>query len=166
MSHVQFSNGCRLDLEAFGRLKAGRRLVVSASQSAGALPIDVKRSGVDALACSGHKWLCAGYGAGFVYVSRSCSTAIPPREIGWMSVEEPYRFDNRSYKVLGTARRMELGCPSFGPIFALGAAVDYLRGHRHRGHRGARAGAQRLPHVPSGAGGVRGALSGRASPLG
>ena len=128
VSHVQFSNGCRLDLEAFGRLKAGRRLVVSASQSAGALPIDVKRFGIDALACSGHKWLCAGYGAGFVYVSQELLARYPAREIGWMSVEDPYRDDNRTYRVKGTAQRMELGCPSFGPIFALGAAVDYLRG--------------------------------------
>jgi cysteine desulfurase/selenocysteine lyase len=128
VSHVQFSNGCRLDLEAFSRLKAGRHLVVSASQSAGAFPIDVKRFGIDALACSGHKWLCAGYGAGFVYVSRELLQRFPPREIGWMSVEDPYRFDNRAYRVLGTARRMELGCPSLGPMLALGAAVEYLQG--------------------------------------
>src|SRR5512135_1998019 len=61
ISHVQYSNGCRQDLEAFGRVKGHRRLVVSGSQSLGVFPVDVKKSRVDALATAGHKWLCAGY---------------------------------------------------------------------------------------------------------
>ena len=126
LSHVQFSNGCRLDLDAFGQVKAGRSLVVSGSQSVGAFPVDVRRSRIDALASAGHKWLAAGYGAGFVYVRRELLERRPPREIGWLSVEDPFGFDNRSYRLLPSNRRSELGCPSFGPIFALGAAVDYL----------------------------------------
>ncbi|HUG53276.1 MAG TPA: aminotransferase class V-fold PLP-dependent enzyme [Vicinamibacteria bacterium] len=128
ISHVQFSNGCRQDLDAFGLLKDDRHLVVSASQSAGVIPIDVRRSRIDALASAGHKWLGAGYGAGFVYVRGGLLVDRPPRAIGWMSVESPFSFDNRQYKVLPGHRRAEMGCPDFGPIFALGAAVDYVRG--------------------------------------
>jgi selenocysteine lyase/cysteine desulfurase len=126
VSHVQFSNGCRQDLNAFGAIKGQRSLVVSASQSAGAFPIDVKASRIDALATAGQKWLCAGYGAGFVYMSRELLARRPPRAIGWMSVQRPFAFDNREYALLPGADRMEMGCPSFGPIFALGAALDYL----------------------------------------
>ena len=96
ISHVQFSNGCRQDLDAFGR-DQGRpqpRGVRAASPWA-PFPIDVKRSGIDALATAGHKWLCAGYGAGFVYVSRELLARRPPRTIGWMSGEDPFAFDNR-----------------------------------------------------------------------
>ncbi|HEY3122512.1 MAG TPA: aminotransferase class V-fold PLP-dependent enzyme, partial [Thermoanaerobaculia bacterium] len=50
----------------------------------------------------------------------------PPRAIGWLSVENPYAFDNKSYRLLLSAKRSELGCPPFAAIFALGAAVDYL----------------------------------------
>jgi cysteine desulfurase / selenocysteine lyase len=125
VSHVQFSNGCRQDLAAFGAIKAGRRLVVSGSQAAGAFPVDVRASGVDAYATAGHKWLCAGYGAAFVYISRELLVR-PPRAIGWMSVENPFAFDNRRYRVLPSNRRAEQGCPSFASIFALGAAVRYL----------------------------------------
>ena len=46
--------------------------------------------------------------------------------MGWLSVEDPYTFDNRGYRLLSAARRSELGCPPFGPIFGLGAAVEYL----------------------------------------
>jgi selenocysteine lyase/cysteine desulfurase len=128
ISHVQFSNGCRQDLEAFGETKEARRLVVCGSQSAGAFPIDVRRARVDAFTTSGHKWLCAGYGAGLLYVSRHLLAARPPRSIGWLSVENPFEFENRSYALLPTNRRAELGCPSFAGIFALGAALDYVLG--------------------------------------
>jgi cysteine desulfurase / selenocysteine lyase len=126
ISHVQFSNGCRQDLAAFGQIKSGRNLVVCGSQSLGAFPVDVKATDIDALATAGHKWLCAGYGAGFVYVSRRLIDAHPPRTVGWLSVEDPFSFDNRQVRLLPSARRFELGCPSFAPIFALGAAVEYL----------------------------------------
>jgi selenocysteine lyase/cysteine desulfurase len=126
VSHVQFTNGCRQDLSAFGGIKAQRHFVVSASQSAGAFPIDVKASAVDALACAGHKWMCAGYGAGFLYVSRALLEKHPPRSVGWLSVEDPFSFENRHVRLLPSNRRVEVGCPSFGTIFALGAAIDYL----------------------------------------
>jgi selenocysteine lyase/cysteine desulfurase len=126
VSHVQFTNGCRLDLDALGALKASRSLVVCGSQSAGAFPIDVRRSRIDAFVSAGHKWMCAGYGAGFAVVSRELLARRAPREIGWLSVEDPYAFDNRSYRLLSSAARHEMGCPPFAGIFALGAAVDYL----------------------------------------
>jgi selenocysteine lyase/cysteine desulfurase len=128
ISHVQYSNGCRQDLAAFGALKEGRRLVVGASQSTGAFPIDVKAWQVDALATSGQKWLCAGYGASFVYISRALVADRPPRAIGWMSVQNPFAFDNVRYQILESNQRTEMGCPAFGEIFALGAALDYLTG--------------------------------------
>ena len=126
ISHVEFSNGCRQDLDAFGLIKDDRHLVISASQSAGVFPIDVRRSRVDGLASAGHKWLGAGYGAGFVFIRGGLLLARPPRAIGWMSVERPYDFDNRAYTILPGNRRTEAGCPPFAPIFALGAAVEYV----------------------------------------
>lgn len=125
VSHVQFSNGCRQDLDAFGAIKGSRHLVVCGSQSTGAFPIDVKHSGIDAFATAGHKWLCAGYGAGFCYMSKEL-LARPPRVMGWLSVRRPFGFDNQSYELLPTNRRSEIGCPPFPQIFALGAAVEYL----------------------------------------
>jgi len=128
ISHVQFSNGCRQDLDGFGRIKGDRHFVVCGSQSVGAFPIDVRKSRIDALTSAGHKWLGAGYGAGFCYVSRELLNRRPPRAVGWMSVEDPFTFDNRHLRLLASHARTELGCPPFGPIFALGAAVEYLAG--------------------------------------
>jgi len=127
VSHVQFSNGFRIDLEALGAIKGRRPLLVCASQSAGAFEIDVKAMQIDGLACAGHKWMMAGYGAGFVYVSKELLKR-PPRGMGWRSVKDPFAFNNRAGVPVAAARRYEFGCPSFPGIFALGAAVSYLDG--------------------------------------
>jgi selenocysteine lyase/cysteine desulfurase len=123
---VQFSNGCRQDLDAFGAIKDGRRLVVCGSQGLGAFPVDVRASGIDAFVTSGHKWMCAGYGAGFAYVKREILEAKTPRAVGWMSAVRPYEFDNRRLEMKRGFARSEMGCPTFAPVFALGAAVDYI----------------------------------------
>ena len=127
VSHVQFSNGFRIDLEALGELKGRRPLIVCGSQSVGAFEVDVKAMKIDGLACAGHKWLTAGYGAGFVYVSRDLLKRAP-RTLGWRSVKDPFSFNNRAGVPVTAARRYELGCPAFPGVFALGAAVSYLDG--------------------------------------
>lgn len=126
LSHVQFSNGVRADLEALGNNKGEHVLVVNASQSAGAFEIDVKRMRIDALCTTGHKWLLSGYGSGFVYLSRKLLAETRAHSIGWLSVEEPFEMRNRDYRLrIDAAARVEWGCPHFAGIFALGAGVDY-----------------------------------------
>ncbi len=127
VSHVQFSNGYRLDLEALAALKGRRSLLVCGSQSLGAFEIDVNAMQIDGMACAGHKWLCAGYGAGFVYVSKELLTRAP-KGLGWRSVKDPFAFNNRAGVPVKAARRYEMGCPAFPGIFALGAAISYLDG--------------------------------------
>jgi cysteine desulfurase/selenocysteine lyase len=127
-SHVQYSNGCRQDLKTLGSIKGDRNLVVAGSQGVGAFPVDVRDARIDALTVSGHKWLCAGYGAGFLYVNRKLISRHLPHAIGWRSVKRPYEFDNRHCDVIEEARRVEMGCPNLAPIFALGAAIHYLMG--------------------------------------
>ncbi|HVG34995.1 MAG TPA: aminotransferase class V-fold PLP-dependent enzyme [Pyrinomonadaceae bacterium] len=127
ISHVQYSNGFRADLEELGGAKGDAKLVVNASQSAGAFQIDVRRMRIDALCASGHKWMLAGYGSGFVYMSRELLAETRPRLIGWMSVENPFGMDNKSFVIRPEmAARAELGCPHFAGIFALGASLDYM----------------------------------------
>lgn len=126
-SHVQFSNGFRIDLEQLGREKGNHAFVVNASQSAGVFEIDVKRMKIDALCATGHKWMLAGYGSGFVYLSRALLEQSMQRTIGWLSVEEPYADRNAEVRLRKDASaRAELGCPHFAGIFALGASIDLL----------------------------------------
>ena len=127
LSHVQYSNGFRIDPEEFGNSKGHHALVINASQSAGVFEIDVRRMKIDALCATGHKWMLAGYGSGFVYLSRELQERSLPRSLGWLSVEEPFEMRNDEFRPRhDAASRVELGCPHFAGIFSLGAAVDLI----------------------------------------
>jgi cysteine desulfurase / selenocysteine lyase len=127
LSHVQFSNGFRVDPQALGTIKGRHALVINASQSLGAFEIDVKRMKIDALCATGHKWMLAGYGSGFVYLSRELLEQSLPRSIGWLSVENPFEMRNDEFRPRhDTAARVELGCPHFAGIFSLGASIDLI----------------------------------------
>jgi selenocysteine lyase/cysteine desulfurase len=127
VSHVQFSNGFRIDLDELGCNKGDHALVVNASQSAGAFEIDVKRMQIDALCSTGHKWMLAGYGSGFVYLSRDLLQQTRSRAISWLSVEDPFEMRNDELRPrYDAAARIELGCPHFAGIFALGASLKLI----------------------------------------
>lgn len=127
LSHVQFSNGFRIDPQAVGEAKGRHAFVLNASQSAGAFEIDVKRMRIDALCATAHKWMLAGYGSGFVYLSRQLLDQSLPRSIGWLSVEQPFEMRNDEFRPRhDTAARVELGCPHYAGIFSLGASVDLI----------------------------------------
>jgi cysteine desulfurase / selenocysteine lyase len=127
LSHVQYSNGFRIDPESVGIIKGRHALVINAAQSAGAFEIDVKRMKIDALTSTGHKWLLSGYGSGFVYLSRELLDQSMPRSLGWLSVEEPFAMRNDELRPRhDAAARVELGCPHFAGIFSLGASLELI----------------------------------------
>ena len=127
LSHVQFSNGFRIDLDELGRNKGDHALVVNASQSAGAFEIDVKRMQIDALCATGHKWMLSGYGSGFVYLSHNLLQETRARTLSWLSVEDPFEMRNDELRPRhDAAARTELGCPHFAGIFSLGASVRLI----------------------------------------
>ena len=126
LSHVQYSNGFRAPLAEIGAAKGTRKFVVNAAQSAGVFPLDVRRMRIDALCAPGHKWMMAGFGCGFVYLSRELLDESRPRSVSWMSVADPFAMRNDEFTVRAdAAARSEQGCPHFAGIFALGAAADY-----------------------------------------
>ena len=128
ISYVQYSNGLRANLQELGENKGEHALVVNASQAAGAFEIDVKRTKIDALCSTGHKWMLSGYGSGFVYISRELQAQSKPSMIGWLSVQDPYGDRNNEVHLRhDVSARAELGCPHFPGIFALGASVEMMQ---------------------------------------
>src|SRR5207253_2734660 len=126
ISFVQFATGFRQDLVALGRLCRERNLVsvVDATQGMGVFPIDVVNSGIDFLVFSGYKWAQAGYGVGGLYVAPRFlnPTAFPVA--GWWSARDPEAVVNDRLDLKETAAALEVGCPHFAGIFALGAALN------------------------------------------
>lgn len=91
ISSVQWSNGFRCNLAALSSLcrKRGVWLVVDAIQHLGAMPLDVQATPVDFLACGGHKWLNAPFGAGLLYICRDALERLRPPLAGYLSLETP-----------------------------------------------------------------------------
>jgi selenocysteine lyase/cysteine desulfurase len=69
VSLVSTTNGFQHDLEAVCEIAHARGALVYADivHAAGAVPMDVKASGVDFAACATYKWLMGDFGLGFLY---------------------------------------------------------------------------------------------------
>ena len=128
VSSVQWNNGFRCDLDALSRLCRDRGvfLVVDAIQQVGAIPLDVKKTPVDALACGGHKWLLSPFGCGFLYLSKEFRAKVRAPLAGYLSVADPEGgwgayFETPSispvgdFKYVHSARRWENGGTSNYP---------------------------------------------------
>ena len=127
-SYVQYATGFRQDLQRLGRLCRDRALlfVVDASQAMGAFPVDVGRCGIDALVFSGYKWTMAGYGVAGLFVAKRLLDPARLPVAGWFGAREPMRLLNDRVDPKPGAAALEVGCPHFAGILALGGALELL----------------------------------------
>jgi selenocysteine lyase/cysteine desulfurase len=125
ISHVEWLTGARHDVRAMAEIahEHGAYLVVDGIQAAGALKVDVKRSGVDFYACGGYKWLVGCSGAGFLYVRGELIPEIEPVQFGYRSVEE---HDIERPRLKNSAKKYELGEPSYLSTVGTIAAIKML----------------------------------------
>ena len=131
VSWVQFSTGYRVDL---GRLSAACRangtfLVVDAIQGVGQIPLDVRRTPVDVLACGGQKWLLSPWGSAFIYVRRELLTVLEPVLVGWTAFEgtEDYsRLTEYNPTLKRDARRYEVGTLPFQGFIGMRESLRML----------------------------------------
>jgi selenocysteine lyase/cysteine desulfurase len=88
LSWVGFATGFVADLDRIGAACRARGiwLVVDGMQGVGVLPLDLRRTPVDVLACGGQKWLLSPWGSGFTYVRPQILEAIVPQPVSWMGV--------------------------------------------------------------------------------
>jgi cysteine desulfurase/selenocysteine lyase len=128
VSHVQYSTGQRLDLKALSGVahEHGALLVVDATQSAGAVPIDVVADDIDILVSSGYKWLCGPFGAALLFVRRALHESIEPGLVGWRSTSQVWDFQADRLEWASSASRFEFGTLAYGCVIGLVAAAKHL----------------------------------------
>jgi len=128
-SHVNYRTGFRQDLRALGAIcrARGLRLVVDATQSFSAFPIDVRADDVDVLVSSCYKWPAAGYGIAVVFVKREILESARLPAAGWRSARVPLELLSERLDLATEARALELGHPPFAGAFALGAALGLVQ---------------------------------------
>jgi len=128
ISHVEFGSGQRYDLP---RLSAaahshGALLIVDATQSVGAIPIDVSRDGIDILVAAGYKWLCGPFGAAVMYVAPHLQTRFEPGLAGFRSHKDMWDLQADRIQYRDDAGRFEYGTMAYGCALGLAKAVEFL----------------------------------------
>lgn len=130
LSHVGYVSGFRADLETIGALckRRGVRFVVDAAQSMGALSIDVRAAQIDALACSGWKWLLGPTGVGLLFVSDAFLDCLQPVFIGAGSMlQGEAGVPAYPFELKPDARRFEFSSENVDAICGLATALGELR---------------------------------------
>ncbi|HYM97420.1 MAG TPA: aminotransferase class V-fold PLP-dependent enzyme, partial [Candidatus Sulfotelmatobacter sp.] len=109
LSHVQFWNGYRLDVEAIGAecRRRGIAFAVDVMQSAGALRLDMASLPVDFCAAGAGKWLMGPPGIGFCYFTPPLLERLIPVIVGANSVAGSDRYFDYDLTYAPGARRFE-----------------------------------------------------------
>jgi len=138
VSLVSTINGFQHDLKAVCELAHARGAMVYADiiQAAGAVPIDVKASGVDFCACSTYKWLMGDFGVGFLYVRPDRLAQLKRTLYGYRQLAS-YQFHAFPFDPPGagpfesearpdTAGHIEVGTLGNEAVAALVPSLEYL----------------------------------------
>jgi selenocysteine lyase/cysteine desulfurase len=129
ITHVSYRTGALLEVERIAELAHERGVLVllDAYQSAGSVPIDVKRLGVDFLAAGTVKYLLGSAGLGFLYARREVVERVWPTATGWFADEDIFKMDHRDYSPARTAARFQGGTPPIPSIYAGIAGIGLLQ---------------------------------------
>ncbi len=121
-THGSNLTGNLLDIEKIGEIAHNRQVLfcVDASQTAGVIPIDVKKMQIDILCFTGHKGLLGPQGTGGIYVREGID--IQPLKSGGSGVQT---YQRKHPKQMPTA--LEAGTLNGHGIAGLLAAVCYIQ---------------------------------------
>ena len=128
VSHVEFSNGQAFDLDLLSQAahEHDALFVVDATQSAGAIPIDVKKTPIDVLVAGAYKWLCGPFGAAFMYITSELLDKLEPGLVGFRSHENMWDLNASRVEYSKDAKKFEFSTMAFGCAIGLARSIDYL----------------------------------------
>jgi selenocysteine lyase/cysteine desulfurase len=128
ISHVEYGSGQRYDL---GRIVESAHthnalLVVDATQSAGAIPINAPASKVDALVSGGYKWLCGPFGVAVMYLAPHLQMKLDPGLVGFRSHKDIWDLQADRLVYPDNASRFEFSTMAYGCAIGLTQSIRYL----------------------------------------
>ncbi len=128
ISHVEYGRGQRFDLASLAAAAHdhGALLVVDATQSAGAVPIDVQADALDVVLSSGYKWLCGPFGAAVMYLAPHLQAKLEPGVVGFRSHEDIWDLRTDQLDYARSARRFECSTMAYGCAIGLSHSIDFL----------------------------------------
>lgn len=145
VGHVQYATGTVIDIPRLQAVtaEAGVRLIVDATQGAGAMETRIKSWDADIVVSSGYKWLGGHGGVAIGVISRQLLQETPPLP-GWMGAPDPFEFDATRILLAEGGRRYTQSTMSYVSVAGLTAAIDQLLtvgAHKLERHAG------RLGHI-------------------
>jgi selenocysteine lyase/cysteine desulfurase len=139
LSLVSMINGFQHDLKAVCDLAHSRGALVYADavQAVGAVPVDVRASGIDFLACSSYKWLMGDMGLGFLYVREELVDRVRRSQYGFRQLADvqyhvfPYDLAGETVmdwtQETGAGGHFEVGTVSNATLACLKYSLDYIQ---------------------------------------
>ena len=128
-SLVSFFNGFLLPLAAVRdavRRYSNALLSVDVTQALGRIAMDL--TDVDLIVSSTHKWILASHGGGLIGVPSSRAAELTVPAGGWLHLKDAFGADRFEKAVsLPGAAGFAVGMPNFPAIYAIRAALDYIK---------------------------------------
>jgi len=128
-AHAWYQNGSLQDIDEITGLAHdnGALIYVDAYQSAGIVPIDVKKMDVDFLAAGALKYLLGIPGIAFLYVKQEVAEKLHPAVTGWFGRKEPFAFDEKLLDWADSARRFDTGTPPIMNAYVTRQGIEIIR---------------------------------------
>lgn len=126
VSWVQYQTGAVTDLKELSSAlkKENIWLVADVIQGVGVRPINFEDTGFDVLCGGSHKWLCSGYGAGYMALKKSRMQQLAPHEVGAMTYGNPDTEKKADNLPKNDSTRYEPGSKSIIEIIAMQGSLE------------------------------------------
>lgn len=126
ISWVQYQTGSVTDLKTISDQLKGKDiwLVADVIQGVGVRPFNFHESGFDIVCGGSHKFMCSGYGAGFMVMKKEKLEQVNPIEVGAMTYGFPETEKSFSIEPRTDSKRFEPGSKAMVEVIAMSATLD------------------------------------------
>jgi selenocysteine lyase/cysteine desulfurase len=123
-----YVNGFMQDIGAIVKRahSVGALVFTDAYQALGAMPVDVRESGVDFLASGNLKYLMGVPGIAFLYVRPELAETLHPTTTGWFGRANPFAFDVKRLDWSAGASRFDAGTPPIMNAYIARAGMEMI----------------------------------------
>jgi selenocysteine lyase/cysteine desulfurase len=125
---LSYRSGHRHDVAAIAETAhaAGALVLADSYQACGAIELDVRSLGADAVTGGTVKYLLGTAGLGFMWVRPHVRTSLVPTQTGWFADEDIFAMSIADYSPHASARRFDSGTPPVPSLYAGVAGVSLV----------------------------------------
>ena len=125
---LSYRSGHRHDVSAIAEIAhdAGALVLADSYQAYGAVELDVRSLGADAITGGTVKYLLGTAGLGFMWVRPEVHEALVPTQTGWFADEDIFAMSIADYSPHASARRFDSGTPPVPSLYAGVAGISLV----------------------------------------